>query len=218
MSAQNDVRSVTLHQQSGVMTVQEFAEREGLTIAQAIYRFKKGQVLGARKDARSKKWAVYPPAKLLSRPQHHLAQRGALGGSAGTAPETAGNPPSEPMRPAEEPAASRLAVDPTGSQEGHAAGGILGGGRSTHPAARSAPEALLRPSTDSASQAPQGRNEKLEGAAWFLLSEEQRGHLAFAALCQIDDLERSHEANHPEVLDAIRSLTEASRILKGGQL
>jgi hypothetical protein len=65
----SNVQSVTLHQQDGGMSVQAFADREGLTLKQARYCIKRGKVLGARQDARSKHWWIYPPAKLMERPR-----------------------------------------------------------------------------------------------------------------------------------------------------
>ena len=59
----------TLHQQEGVLSVQEFAAREGLTHGQAMRCIRSGKVLGARQDARSKHWYIYPPAKLTERPR-----------------------------------------------------------------------------------------------------------------------------------------------------
>ncbi|MFZ1547462.1 MAG: hypothetical protein WAT12_10245 [Candidatus Nitrotoga sp.] len=51
----------------------------------------------------------------------------------------------------------------------------------------------------------------------FRLTAEQAEHLAFSALCQVSELENSHEANEPEVLEAIRSLNESRRILAQGE-
>lgn len=62
-------KSITLHQQDGGMSVQAFAVREGLSLEQAKRFAKRGQILGARQDARSKHWWVYPPAKLLVEPR-----------------------------------------------------------------------------------------------------------------------------------------------------
>ncbi len=58
-----------LHQQAGGMTVQAFAELEGLTHQQVVTAARGGKILGARQDCRSKRWYVYPPAKLLARPR-----------------------------------------------------------------------------------------------------------------------------------------------------
>ncbi len=54
-----------LHQQAGAMTPQAFAEREGLTLPQVMRCIRSGQILGAQQDGRSKRWSIYPPAKLL---------------------------------------------------------------------------------------------------------------------------------------------------------
>lgn len=62
-------KSITLHQQDGGMSVQAFADLEGLTLKQARYCIRRGKVLGARQDARSKHWWIYPPAKLMERPR-----------------------------------------------------------------------------------------------------------------------------------------------------
>lgn len=58
-------RSVSLHQQSGGMSVQAFAEQLGIKLNMARYYIKTGRVIGARQDSRSKKWTIYPPAKLV---------------------------------------------------------------------------------------------------------------------------------------------------------
>ena len=58
-------RSVSLHQQGGGLSVQAFAEQQGIKLAMARYYIKKGCVIGARLDSRSKKWTIYPPAKLV---------------------------------------------------------------------------------------------------------------------------------------------------------
>lgn len=66
----SNLRSVpVLHQQDGGLSLQAFAQREGLTLGEVKGCIKRGKVLGARKDARSKHWWVYPPAKLLERPR-----------------------------------------------------------------------------------------------------------------------------------------------------
>lgn len=72
----------TLHQQDGSLSIQAFAEREGLTHGQVMRCIKRGEVLGARKDARSKKWAIYPPAKLMRRPNSHKRSAAGLGAAA----------------------------------------------------------------------------------------------------------------------------------------
>lgn len=68
MSAREDRRSVTLHQQTGGMTIVEFAEANGITVSFALRAIKAGKVIGARQDARSKRWTIYPPAKLTVKP------------------------------------------------------------------------------------------------------------------------------------------------------
>lgn len=60
-------------------------------------------------------------------------------------------------------------------------------------------------------QAPQGR----AGGLTFSLTEEQRSHLAFAALCEAEDLAEGYEADELEVQEAIRNLWEAHSILEG---
>lgn len=115
-------RSVTLHQQDGGLSIQAFAEREGLTPGQAMRCIKRGKVIGARKDARTKKWFVYPPAKLLERPRVHTKR--ILPGADGFDFDGVSHTP-------DEAAALRMSVHPTEAQEGHAAGGILEGGRCT---------------------------------------------------------------------------------------
>lgn len=65
--------SITLHQQDGGMSVQAFADKEGISLEQARRFIKRGLVFGARRDARSKKWTVYPPAKLLAEPRKRKA-------------------------------------------------------------------------------------------------------------------------------------------------
>lgn len=47
-----------LHQQAGGMSVQAFAELEGLTLKQALTAARGGKILGARKDGRSGRWYV----------------------------------------------------------------------------------------------------------------------------------------------------------------
>jgi len=59
------------HQQVGGMIIQEFADKEGLTLKQAMTAARGGKILGARQDGRSKRWWVYPPAKLLERPRSY---------------------------------------------------------------------------------------------------------------------------------------------------
>ena len=58
-------RSVSLHQQVGGMSVQAFADQQGIKLKRLRYYIKTGRVIGARQDSRSKKWTIYPPAKLV---------------------------------------------------------------------------------------------------------------------------------------------------------
>ncbi|MGA8864700.1 MAG: hypothetical protein WBM09_13470 [Gallionella sp.] len=48
----------------------------------------------------------------------------------------------------------------------------------------------------------------------FTITEDQRRHLAFAVLEQIDSLYDSYEFHEPEVQNAIRHLEALQRILK----
>jgi hypothetical protein len=52
----------------------------------------------------------------------------------------------------------------------------------------------------------------------FSLTESQRDALAFAALCEAEDLADGHEADELEVQAAIRNLWEARKVLLGGAL
>lgn len=127
-----------LHQQAGALTLQAFAEREGLTLGQVKRCIRSGWILGARKDARSKHWSIYPPAKLMRRPRSHQKRE-----SPGVfSPHTT-----------DEAAALRLPVHPTEAQEGHAAGGIPEGGRCT-PTTEGKAEGIL---PSASPQAPQHR-------------------------------------------------------------
>jgi hypothetical protein len=47
------------------------------------------------------------------------------------------------------------------------------------------------------------------------LTEQQRDHLAFAVLCQYDELSDSHEADEPEVQEAILCLGQVLALLNG---
>lgn len=60
-------------------------------------------------------------------------------------------------------------------------------------------------------QAAAKRNSGFFGVT---LTLEQHRHLAFAVLQQVESLEESHEADEPEVQDAIRCLCEVQRMLK----
>ena len=58
------MRELTKHQQQGV-SLRAFSEQSGIREGQLRYYAKKGQILGARKHPLTKKWWIYPPAKLL---------------------------------------------------------------------------------------------------------------------------------------------------------
>ncbi len=83
--------SVSLHQQDGGLTVQAFADQYGMTLAQMRRYVKTGRVVGARQDSRSKKWTIYPPAKLVDKsgdavkPLEPVAARGKFPPPAGVA-------------------------------------------------------------------------------------------------------------------------------------
>lgn len=49
----------------------------------------------------------------------------------------------------------------------------------------------------------------------FSFTESQRDALAFAALCEAEDLQDGHEADVLEVQEAIRNLWEARQVLTG---
>jgi len=57
--------SVTLHQQDG-MSIAAFSLLTGVSVKQLLKYAKAGRIIGARKNPLSKKWWIYPPAKLLT--------------------------------------------------------------------------------------------------------------------------------------------------------
>lgn len=61
------IPSVSLHQQNGGMTIQAFADLHGMSLESMQRYAKAGRVIGARQDSRSKKWTIYPPAKLVDK-------------------------------------------------------------------------------------------------------------------------------------------------------
>lgn len=81
-----DIPNATLHQQDGSMTAQAFADQEGLSLKQVLTAARRGQLLGARQNPLSKRWWVYPPAKLLSRPRSYAKRSSAAGFDFGTSP------------------------------------------------------------------------------------------------------------------------------------
>ena len=52
----------------------------------------------------------------------------------------------------------------------------------------------------------------------FSFTESQRDALAFAALCEAEDLQDGYESDELEVQHAIRNLWEARQVLIGGAL
>jgi len=67
--------SVTLSQQGGGMSVQAFAEQQGITLSSMRKYLKAGRIVGARQDSRSKKWMIYPPAKLVDKSGDAMRRR-----------------------------------------------------------------------------------------------------------------------------------------------
>ena len=60
----NTPHNETLHQQEG-MSLADFAQVTGKTAAYLARLAQKGRIIGARKHPLSKKWWIYPPAKLI---------------------------------------------------------------------------------------------------------------------------------------------------------
>lgn len=60
MRKQNPLR----HQQQGV-SLRTFAEQTGIREGQLLHYIRKGQIQGAVKHPITKKWRIYPPAKLV---------------------------------------------------------------------------------------------------------------------------------------------------------
>lgn len=128
--------AVTLHQQDGALTMQAFADREGLTLKQALTAARRGQLLGARQNPLSNRWWVYPPAKLLHRPKSRSKPAAAVACSSHTSDKAA---------------APRLPVHPTEAQEGHGVAGIPEGGRCT-PTTEGQAEGIHPPASSQAAQ------------------------------------------------------------------
>lgn len=66
MSKQNPLR----HQQQGV-SLRAFAEQTGIREGQLLHYIRKGQIQGAVKHPITKKWRIYPPAKLVLGAAHN---------------------------------------------------------------------------------------------------------------------------------------------------
>ena len=58
--------SQPLHQQDGGMSLEAFAQQSGKSLRHIQKCAKAGRIMGARKHPLTKKWWVYPPAKLIS--------------------------------------------------------------------------------------------------------------------------------------------------------
>ncbi len=68
----------------------------------------------------------------------------------------------------------------------------------------------------SANNAPRSGAAASRSPEGFCLTDDQRCHLAYAAMCQIEALEESDESEEPEVIEGIRLLNEARHILREG--
>ena len=53
------------HQQQGI-SAQAFAESIGISAKQVIYYCRRGRIIGARQHPLTKRWWIYPPAKLYT--------------------------------------------------------------------------------------------------------------------------------------------------------
>jgi hypothetical protein len=51
------------------LSVNAFAEKMGLSINHITHLCRQGKIFGARKHPLTKKWWIYPPAKLLCQPR-----------------------------------------------------------------------------------------------------------------------------------------------------
>lgn len=84
---------ITKHQQQGV-SLRAFAEQTGIREGQLLKYVRTGRILGARKHPLTKKWWIYPPAKLLfpdssatyTRRQHVPQVRAGVAVDVGTRP------------------------------------------------------------------------------------------------------------------------------------
>ena len=55
-----------LHQQQGGVSLATFARMSGVSERQLQRYAKAGRIIGARKHPLTKKWWIYPPAKLIT--------------------------------------------------------------------------------------------------------------------------------------------------------
>lgn len=53
---------------AGAVSVRAFAERYGLSEPMVLHYCRKGRIFGAAKHPLTKKWWIYPPAKLVPSP------------------------------------------------------------------------------------------------------------------------------------------------------
>ena len=65
MSASNDHSSPHEATPAGAVSARAFAERFGLTERTVLRYCKLGRIFGAAKHPLTKKWWIYPPAKIL---------------------------------------------------------------------------------------------------------------------------------------------------------
>ena len=54
----------TIHQQDGV-SAQTFAASSGLSVVKVLSMCRRGRIIGARQHHLTKRWWIYPPAKLV---------------------------------------------------------------------------------------------------------------------------------------------------------
>ena len=117
-----------LHQQQGGLSLRAFAEQSGLSERHVLNCAKAGRIVGAQQDSRSKKWTIYPPAKLVDKSGDVVKPREAAAGF-----DVAGGAHTPGKQ-----AAQRLPVHPTEARAGARSAavcrmGIPQGGRGTPP-------------------------------------------------------------------------------------
>ena len=108
---------IALHQQQGGLSLRAFAEQSGFSERYVLNCAKAGRIVGARQDSRSKKWTIYPPAKLVDKSGDAMKPREAAVGF-----DVAGG-----SHTPDEEAALRLPVHPTEAQAGARSGVVLAG-------------------------------------------------------------------------------------------
>lgn len=65
MSYQDRGAPEVLHQQQGGISLADFAALHSMSVKEVRRFAVEGKILGANRDARSNRWMIYPPAKLL---------------------------------------------------------------------------------------------------------------------------------------------------------